>query len=199
VNDGENIVYAAPDVGMVRLPGDRKSTNDANLTTLQRRFGIRKDRKSDALSVLVDGLLASGYSNLRLFGPPLESTDEVYAFFDCIFQGVLSPSEGGRDEAYEYFDKLTNLADVTVGTIPARYVQPVYRYQYTVPKDSPDRNETREIDLPETVSARNTLNGAVISLPASSFFWEFSDLERINYGAWDTIRESWKLSYKFAG
>lgn len=197
MNDGANIVYASPNSGLVHQPGDKKSTNDANLTTLQRTFKIRKDRKEQALSYLQDGLHAEGYSNLTLFGPPLETCDEAWAYYDCNFYGVLSISEGGRPTEYEYFDILTNLTELDIGTIKVRYVQPVYRYQYTVVKDAPDRNETREIALPAKVSARSRETGDIRELNISSFFWEFSDLERTNYGEWDTIRESWKLSYKY--
>lgn len=197
MNSGENIIYLGS-TSLIRLPGARNETNDANLTVRTQSFAIAKTHRIDAIAYLIEGLAAPGFPNLRLFTPPFETFNETHCFFECRFHGVLSVAEGGRPAEYEYLDKLTNLTDVTIGTIPARYVQPVYRYQYTIPKDAPDRNEAREINLPETVSARNTLDGSIITLPASSFFWEFCDLERINYGEWDTVRESWKLSYKFS-
>lgn len=216
MNNGANNIYLGT-TQLFRTPGDKPVTNDANRTELARTYCIIKTHEADALAILIPGYQAEGYSNLFLFNPPARRVTETHVYFDCIFQGTLSPEEGGRDPAYETLDVQSNiepyLPDYSSELV--YFVSPVNRYMYSVPAGQADRSITRVIPIPEKVMVRNniaasypsgttiiSIGGSLIALPAnyeapgSRFFWSATDVDRRNFGAVDEIIESWTLKSK---
>jgi hypothetical protein len=190
MNDGANIVKLGA-VDLRRTHGDVLTTSQANRTELSRRYLIHKHLKYLGFQLLMRGYKAPEYSNLYLLDTPRRTTDATYAYFDCVFSGILDISEGGNGPLYEKFDRTSNIAAIS-STVS--YTQPVYRYFYTIRKDSDDRSGTRVIPLPPTVVARNTA-GEKIIYDGSRFFWELFDIPRSNFDLYDEVIESWKLTF----
>lgn len=191
MNNGAKITYLGT-TGLVQLPGAKNETNDANLTARSQSFAIAKTHRLDAIAYLIEGLPAPGFPNLRLFTPPVETFSETHCYFDCLFYGVLSIAEGGRGTEYEHVESFSNVA-VYAGTPYLKFRQPVIRYSYTIPSDSPDRVDDRVIEKPAKIRIRNLLLGTSFEVPTVGFFWDPTDLERLNYGKYDRVQETWTL------
>lgn len=197
MNNGNNIVYLGSSE-IVQHSGDQIYTNVANLTALKRTFSIHKNNEKKLIDYLVDGLRATGYSNMYLWNPPPLKRSETRIYCDAMFYGVLETSEGGRGISYEFQDERSNAATYSR---TLTYVQPVKIFQYTIPKGASDRSLTRTIPLPDTVSTRRLVTvtffspmGSIVPIKGTAFFWNFTDLERLNFGKFDQIRETWTLT-----
>lgn len=195
MNNGQNIVYLGTE-RLFRTPGDSITTSLENLTELQRAYCCIKSKELDAGFRLQQGYRADGFSNLYLFNPPVVTRTETHSYFACSFFGILEQAEGGRGVDYETIDRTTNVSQYQSDTTLLRYTQPVERYFYTIPQDAPDRSQSRSFVLPATVPVTRITTGTIQQIPGTQFFWEYYDLERVNYGRFDMCRESWRLSSK---
>jgi hypothetical protein len=90
-----SIVYQGTTNGLIILPQDSISTAPSKLTTLRRTYSCSRDYLSTAISTLVPGYAAEGYSNLKLFTPPEQSNKGPVVEFSCIFYGYLSNANLG--------------------------------------------------------------------------------------------------------
>lgn len=190
MNEGANIVKLGA-TDLRRTHGDTFTTSEYNRTELSRRYVIHKHLKYLGWQQLVRGYKAPDYANLYVIDTPRMTTDAAYAYFDCIFSGVLDVSEGGNGPLYEKFERLSNIASISSAI---SYTQPVHRFLYTIRKDAEDRSINRIIPLPTTITARTTA-GAKVTYQGSSFFWELFDVPRRNFDLYDEVIESWRLTF----
>jgi hypothetical protein len=191
MNNGANIVYLGS-TELIRQSNDVVMTNEYNRSELSRRYAIRKTKKETATSTLVRGYRAPEFANLYLLNPPVETTTETFAFYDCTFSGILEQNEGGNGPLYERVERPQNIASISSSII---YLQPVYRFFYTMPADSEPRVFTRTLTRPDIVPARDNTTGDRINYSGSLFFWEPYDLQRVNFDKYDEVIESWRLTF----
>jgi hypothetical protein len=191
MNNGANIVYLGAS-DLVRTFGDSKLTNGYNRTEMSRRYVIRKDRKAVAAQLLKRGFKAPDYANLYIAFPPRVSEDATHAMFDCTFSGILDHKEGGNGPLYERVERPENIASISSSIT---FIQPVYRFFYTIPASSESRVSSREIARPEKIVARDQSTGDKLFYEGDNFFWECYDLQRQNFDKYDEVLESWRLTY----
>jgi len=193
MNNGANIKYLGADT-LIRQAGDKVTTGQSNLTELQRRYAIRKDKIRDARQVLRPGYRAEGYANLYLFNPPIETQDATHVFLDCVFYGVTGVSEGGRGESYETLNVTIETTRIIrpLGEVISRTI-PTHRYFYTKQVNAPLRSVKRII-LEPIIFSSDDPSSTLLRLLHVRGNWQIIDTVISNYGQYETVIESWKYN-----
>ena len=191
MNDGANIIYIGAQT-LTRTAGDSVSTNEYNRSEMSRRYAIVKTKKDDALAVLKRGYKSPEFDNLYLLTVPRLDYSETHVYFNCTFSGILEKREGGNGADYERVERPQNVAAISSTIV---FLQPVYRFFYTLRSDLESRVFSRVLERPATVTTRDNTTGDKGSIDGGSFFWEPYDLQRANYDKYDEVIESWRLTY----
>jgi hypothetical protein len=191
MNDGANIIYIGSRA-LIRTAGDSSTTNEYNRTELMRRYAITKPDKEAALLLLKRGFKAPEFDNLYILNPPRLDYSETHVYFNCTFSGILEKREGGNGADYERVERPQNVASISSTVV---YLQPVYRFFYTLRANLEPRVFSRVLERPATVTTRDNTTGDKGSIDGGDFFWEPYDLQRNNFDLYDEVIESWRLTY----
>jgi hypothetical protein len=191
MNDGANIIYIGSRA-LIRTAGDSSTTNEYNRTELTRRYAVTKPDKEPALLLLKRGFKAPEFDNLYILNPPRLDYSETHVYFNCTFSGILEKREGGNGADYERVERPQNVAAISSTVV---YLQPVYRFFYTLRSNLEPRVFSRVLERPATVTTRDNTTGDKGSLDGGDFFWEPYDLQRNNFDLYDEVIESWRLTY----
>lgn len=191
MNNGANIIEIGSR-SLIRTSGDSAMTNAYNRTELTRRYAIIKSAKDDALLVLKRGFKSPEFDNLYLLNTPRHDYSETHVFFNCTFSGILEKREGGNGIDYERVERPQNVAAISSTVV---FLQPVYRFFYTLRSDQEPRVFSRVLERPATVTTRDNTTGDKGSIDGGDFFWEPYDLQRTNFDKYDEVIEAWRLTY----